>query len=452
MNQRKYPEEDPPIPLEGLERPENFEGLLRLLSDSAALRNRLHGYAHSGPGLALETIARCRDRMDRQVDQSALDDEAPLEWPALQRLAHTVSPPARTLSDLLFRLQYLVCGETVPGWDAVVVLDRALDTATIDEEVIRLLDALNERNLKVLRQRFCAKHNTLREIGEGFGLSRERVRQLESEVVNGLQRAYVELPLPRMRTAMARVREISPASPEDIVRTLLDNCLLADDSSVEDFMIVWRAIQPKAQPFPEEGLDFSTSGLNPRQRRISAEVKSIARRHLRSTGAVAVEDIVADVGPTICSKEDVTAILARANIRKLVEDYWGYPNKDCAVHKVAQKMVKACGPLDAEHIHIGLLRHQQRHGFARVAPPSVLRTVLDAHDAFYLDDRGAVHLHDLTQGALPNPAEYAWLEAAFSHGPVVHVSTMYRALDKNGVNNGLMTYLPSTQSAGAATR
>jgi len=111
------------------------------------------------------------------------------------------------------------------------------------------------------------------------------------------------------------------------------------------------------------------------------------------------------------------------------------------LHRVAEKMVKACGPLRAEYVHIGLLRHQQRLGHMVSLPPYVLREVLDYHEAFYVDDEGVVHLHDLSRGALPNPAEYAWLEVAVSHGPVVHATTMYRALDKHGVNNGLMNYL-----------
>ena len=55
--------------------------------------------------------------------------------------------------------------------------------------VMRLLKTMDEREAKVLRMRFGLDDNephTLKEIGEALGLTRERVRQIETEALNKL--------------------------------------------------------------------------------------------------------------------------------------------------------------------------------------------------------------------------------------------------------------------------
>lgn len=43
--------------------------------------------------------------------------------------------------------------------------------------------------LSVIEQRFAEEPRTLKEIGEQYGLSRERIRQLEQQALNKLRRA-----------------------------------------------------------------------------------------------------------------------------------------------------------------------------------------------------------------------------------------------------------------------
>ena len=58
------------------------------------------------------------------------------------------------------------------------------------EELFRVLDSLPERDRKVLELRFGLKGErprTLEEVGERFGVTRERIRQVEAKTLNRLK-------------------------------------------------------------------------------------------------------------------------------------------------------------------------------------------------------------------------------------------------------------------------
>ncbi len=58
------------------------------------------------------------------------------------------------------------------------------------EELFRVLDALPERDRKVLELRYGLKGErprTLEEVGDRFGVTRERIRQIEAKTLNRLK-------------------------------------------------------------------------------------------------------------------------------------------------------------------------------------------------------------------------------------------------------------------------
>jgi RNA polymerase primary sigma factor len=66
--------------------------------------------------------------------------------------------------------------------------DELLETDTL-AQVLRLLETMDGREATVLRMRFGLGDqppHTLKEIGETLGLTRERVRQIETEALNKL--------------------------------------------------------------------------------------------------------------------------------------------------------------------------------------------------------------------------------------------------------------------------
>ncbi len=84
-------------------------------------------------------------------------------------------------------------GDFVAGGDAVdeIVGDTDLKR-TFREYVGRFARDLDERETKILYERMLADDpKTLQQLGDGFGLTRERVRQIEAQILRRL-RAYLE--------------------------------------------------------------------------------------------------------------------------------------------------------------------------------------------------------------------------------------------------------------------
>lgn len=66
---------------------------------------------------------------------------------------------------------------------------EGIDRATLLALVQEKKRELSEMELSVIEQRFAEKPRTLKEIGEQYGLSRERIRQLEQQALGKLRRA-----------------------------------------------------------------------------------------------------------------------------------------------------------------------------------------------------------------------------------------------------------------------
>ncbi len=87
--------------------------------------------------------------------------------------------------------------QTEAGWSlGEMVMDERIkspETELVDSDnlthVMKLLETMDQREATVLKMRFGLEDNeprTLKEIGESLGLTRERVRQIETEALNKL--------------------------------------------------------------------------------------------------------------------------------------------------------------------------------------------------------------------------------------------------------------------------
>jgi RNA polymerase primary sigma factor len=103
---------------------------------------------------------------------------------ALETSQDPVSLDSFTSSDQSSRIGDFIEDKTVEApWQAV-------QTRLLKEQIDTVLNGLEEKERQIIRLRFGlddGQASTLKEIGERFGISRERVRQIESKALQKLQ-------------------------------------------------------------------------------------------------------------------------------------------------------------------------------------------------------------------------------------------------------------------------
>jgi RNA polymerase primary sigma factor len=72
------------------------------------------------------------------------------------------------------------------------------EEAMMREELRKVISTLNEKEAQIIRLRFgidCDTDHTLEEVGRVFGLTRERIRQIESQAITKLRQRHRSLNL-----------------------------------------------------------------------------------------------------------------------------------------------------------------------------------------------------------------------------------------------------------------
>ncbi|MGQ9518079.1 MAG: RNA polymerase sigma factor RpoD [Anaerolineae bacterium] len=163
------------------------QAVTRAIADqSRTIRLPVHMY---------EQLAKLR-RTARQISQELGREPTPEE------LAQTLDMPAHKVEELLCLMDLPVSLETPVGEDEDSALGDFIEdqsmlspadaaTRTILRELLdEMLSQLPPREMRILKMRFGlqdGRYHTLEEIGRRFGLTRERIRQLEVQALNRLR-------------------------------------------------------------------------------------------------------------------------------------------------------------------------------------------------------------------------------------------------------------------------
>lgn len=128
--------------------------------------------------------------------------------PTAEEIARVMGIPPEKVKGIMRAVQRPLSLETPVGEEEETQLgdlirddgsrspDAATDQLLLREEVDEVLDALTPREKKVIQLRFGldnGKQRTLEEVGEVFGVSRERIRQIEAEALRKLRRPSKKL-------------------------------------------------------------------------------------------------------------------------------------------------------------------------------------------------------------------------------------------------------------------
>jgi RNA polymerase primary sigma factor len=156
---------------------------------------------HSGAFRLPQKQANLLYRIGKTISQLTLDLE---RHPTAEEIAQKLGIPVEEVTSLLqvadenvslstvideeheFHLSDKLEQEVIPSADA------ALLRSSLKDHLYACLDELDPKEQKVLRLRFGldeGEPKTLKEIGEMMGLSRERIRQIESQALEKLNRS-----------------------------------------------------------------------------------------------------------------------------------------------------------------------------------------------------------------------------------------------------------------------
>jgi RNA polymerase sigma factor (sigma-70 family) len=147
-------------------------------------------------GDLLNRVVKARARLEAQhgrrasVAELAADLEVSADKVA-EILRHVVGPVS--LSEPLRHDSDAELGDVVEDYGAVSPFEAAA-TALLSGEVAKMLAGLEDREREVIQLRFglgCGRQRTLEEVGARFGLTRERIRQIEARAMEKLRHPSV---------------------------------------------------------------------------------------------------------------------------------------------------------------------------------------------------------------------------------------------------------------------
>jgi RNA polymerase primary sigma factor len=148
----------------------------------------------------VDKIARMRrvaGELEEYFGRAPTDDELALELEMpVNKVAHLKSVSVRpsSLDAPVGDEDGTELGQLIGDENSINPLDN-LENKHLVGELNKLLDNLDQREAEILRLRFGLggdKPKTLEEVGEMFGITRERVRQLQNIALHRLRRALVE--------------------------------------------------------------------------------------------------------------------------------------------------------------------------------------------------------------------------------------------------------------------
>ena len=226
-----------------LPRPKNLKELLLLLASSSYAREVLENRSHLWAGPELDAIAACWAKVEDQVRSGLLDDRALLGFGPVAKVNAKFCPPARLFTDFLARLMYR------PGLvfaAEVLAVSQALDVPSLNDEVASILKDMDGRSKEIVRRR-CVPYPppTLKQLGERYGVTGERIRQIERRELRRLRKVRDTRPLPRIRTTVELARQLHHRNLHPLYEALRTRELTTSESVANDSLVLWRAMYPE---------------------------------------------------------------------------------------------------------------------------------------------------------------------------------------------------------------
>ena len=232
---------------------------------------------------------------------------------------------------------------------------------------------------------------TLEAAGEPFGVTRERVRQVEMIVTEPRELMHRPLPLPRLARIITNL-ELGQLTRTQILTEANDG----EPFSPEAFDSLLRLADLSPEAIHPELGSLSSAGV--KAERIAAskqarEVIGVAKSLIGKLGFTRISTVAEQLGNAFDASK-VVSVLEREPHWHVLEDGWVYfeSSSKHMFRGTINRMLGADSPLSVESMHAGFERYVVYRRCEEPPPKSVMANLLQKHPDFNVDRSGQVSL------------------------------------------------------------
>ncbi len=333
------------------------------------------------------------------------------------------------------------------------LLNIITSSQTLADEIETLIENanFNERDLAILQMRFGYQKHTLQAASKAHDVSRERIRQIESQSKIRLVRALEVNGNIRIQSAVLFAEDMN-LSFNAWSRRMLRSGLLGDWTierfveyhPIEMMIAICRITEVISLPQSLNymiGLHQEGKSNTPSQARflvesLPQEVNKLVQKHLHHSGAVSVEWLTEqnEIPFSIGELPEVLEALEYSSI----DQNWFLPNVNSqnlwgrhqVFHRSLRKMFQYCGPLSVRDIYFGIERTLVKTDFP-IPPFGVVEEILRINGyAFEVD----IWYWPGDSSEKLNAGETAIRKTIYELGGVAHHSELMQAILDSGLS------------------
>jgi hypothetical protein len=303
-------------------------------------------------------------------------------------------------------------------------LSRSTDNETADEEIQALTKGLQDRDMTILRLRYAPSTlMTLEEVGNRFGVTRERIRQIQKKAPVRLSKGFQQYPLLRLRSAIrfAQVKAETGSGIDEITEDLMQRGLIISKDAADDLWVIWQSTNLET-PFITGLRKAAREGLSPRQIEVRPAINLEARKLCRNCGAFNVKWLTVTADTT-----DIRVVLLYLGYEEILPGwYWKNVVSKDVVESVARKVFSVTDQVSPREFRRSFVKHLSRREYT--APPSdVLLEVAKRIEFIRFDGDNLMALRDFEPSIELNGSEFALYRFLSESGPVANFQELYVA-------------------------
>ena len=324
------------------------------------------------------------------------------------------------------------------------LIEAVASATTLDEEVKALCTGLSHRDRRLVLARLRYRSDrqpTLKELGEEFGVSRERVRQIVVRRMKMLVESGLRLPI-----GSRVVQEIDLAggviSSAALAAELVDEGIVADPLSLCCLGELSDAgLVPKVKWISEVrawiGIESYAAWIESGRDDVLVKLKKFARKELRRVGAIQ-ESALEALSPFDPGHAAAIVTPAGSKFERVLGHLVRVPPTDSSLIRQGQKVLAVTSPLPVFELHSGFQRYPR---LAPVPPSDVVEFILGQHAGFEVEQGQVRPTKLLARSAVLSQSEWALVDLLEESQNVMLLQDMVDGMKKQGFSTPMTSVL-----------